>query len=55
MGGILEVYPDVNTFVRKGEIIAHVKNMFGNVIDEYFSPCTGMVKSRVSFFVYWAC
>lgn len=47
-GGLLEVYPDVNKLVRKGEIIARIKNMFGNVVDEYFSPCTGVVIGRSS-------
>lgn len=44
----MEVYPGVNKLVKKGEIIARVKNMFGNVIDEYFSPCTGVVIGRSS-------
>ncbi|GAA5797903.1 hypothetical protein HPULCUR_003299 [Helicostylum pulchrum] len=47
-GGLLEVYPDVNKFVRKGEIIARIKNMFGNVVEEYFSPCTGVIIGRSS-------
>ncbi|KAK4514544.1 uncharacterized protein ATC70_002142 [Mucor velutinosus] len=47
-GGLLEVYPSVNKLVQKGEIIARIKNMFGNVIDEYFSPCTGVVIGRSS-------
>ncbi|KAI8049337.1 hypothetical protein BDF21DRAFT_433175 [Thamnidium elegans] len=47
-GGLLEVYPDVNKLVRKGEIIARIKNMFGNVVEEYFSPCTGIIIGRSS-------
>ncbi|KAI9256865.1 hypothetical protein EDC94DRAFT_661567 [Helicostylum pulchrum] len=47
-GGLLEVYPDVNKLVRKGEIIARIKNMFGNVVEEYFSPCTGVIIGRSS-------
>ncbi|KAI9269413.1 hypothetical protein BY458DRAFT_533758 [Sporodiniella umbellata] len=47
-GGILEVYPGVNTLIRKGEIIARIKNMFGNIIEEYFAPCTGIVIGRSS-------
>ncbi|CEP19722.1 hypothetical protein [Parasitella parasitica] len=47
-GGLLEVYPGVNKLVKRGEIIARIKNMFGNVIDEYFSPCTGVVIGRSS-------
>ncbi|ORE10015.1 hypothetical protein BCV72DRAFT_200536 [Rhizopus microsporus var. microsporus] len=47
-GGILEVYPGVNRLIRKGEIIARIKNMFGNIIEEYFAPCTGIVIGRSS-------
>lgn len=42
------MYPGVNKLVKKGEIIARIKNMFGNVIDEHFSPCTGVVIGRSS-------
>lgn len=45
------MYPDVNKLVRKGEIIARIKNMFGNVVDEYFSPCTGVVSVRSSYYI----
>ncbi|KAG0179624.1 hypothetical protein DFQ28_002662 [Apophysomyces sp. BC1034] len=47
-GGVLEVYPGVNTIIRKGDIIARVKNMFGNVVDEYYAPCSGIVIGRSS-------
>ncbi|KAI8997349.1 hypothetical protein BDB01DRAFT_846011 [Pilobolus umbonatus] len=47
-GGLLEVYPGINHLVKKGEVIACIKNMFGNVIEEYFAPCTGMVIGRSS-------
>ncbi|KAL0081625.1 hypothetical protein F4703DRAFT_1868243 [Phycomyces blakesleeanus] len=47
-GGVLEVYPDVNTIIRKGDIIARVKSMFGNVIEEYDAPCAGVVIGRSS-------
>jgi predicted deacylase len=42
-GGVMEVYPVVNSFVRKGALVARIKNIFGTVIDEYFAPCDGMV------------
>ncbi|CAO3648914.1 unnamed protein product [Cunninghamella echinulata] len=48
IGGILEVYPGVNTIVRKGDLIARIKNMFGTSIDEYFAPCTSVVIGRSS-------
>jgi hypothetical protein len=42
-GGVLEVYPAVNTIVRKGDLIARIKNIFGNIVDEIFSPSRGLV------------
>ncbi|GAA5810600.1 hypothetical protein MFLAVUS_004023 [Mucor flavus] len=47
-GGVLEVYPGVNTIVKKGDIIARIKNIFGNVVDEYYAPCSGIVIGRSS-------
>ncbi|KAI8391234.1 uncharacterized protein BYT42DRAFT_556125 [Radiomyces spectabilis] len=47
-GGVLEVYPGVNTIIRKGDLIARIKNIFGNVVDEYFAPCGGIVIGRSS-------
>lgn len=38
----------MNTLIRKGEIIARIKNMFGNIIEEYFAPCTGIVIGKSS-------
>lgn len=42
-GGVLEVYPNVNTIVRKGDLIARIKNIFGNIVDEIFAPTSGVV------------
>ncbi|KAI7869211.1 hypothetical protein BDF14DRAFT_1785992 [Spinellus fusiger] len=47
-GGVLEVYPDVNTMIFKGDLIARIKNIFGNIVDEYFAPCGGIVIGRSS-------
>ncbi|KAI8086494.1 uncharacterized protein BX664DRAFT_335943 [Halteromyces radiatus] len=47
-GGILEVYPGVNSIIRKGDTIARVKNIFGNLVDTYFAPCSGIVIGRSS-------
>jgi len=46
-GGVLEVFPPVNTFVAAGILIAVIKNIFGNIVDEYFAPCEGMVNSSI--------
>ncbi|KAI8904441.1 hypothetical protein EDD86DRAFT_213477 [Gorgonomyces haynaldii] len=47
-GGVLEVYPQVNSIVRKGDLIARIKNIFGNIIQEIFSPNSGIVIGRSS-------
>jgi hypothetical protein len=48
-GGVLEVYPAVNTIVRKGDLIARIKNIFGNIVDEIFSPSHGVVCISICF------
>lgn len=47
-GGVLEVYVTVNSFVQKGMLVARIKDIFGNVQDESFAPCDGMVIGRSS-------
>ena len=42
-GGILKVYPDVKQIVKKGELIADVRTIFGKVIKQYISPEDGIV------------
>ncbi|KAJ3257573.1 hypothetical protein HK103_004482 [Boothiomyces macroporosus] len=47
-GGVLEVYPSVNTIVKKGDLIARIKNIFGNIIEEIYSTHTGVTIGRSS-------
>ncbi|TPX57396.1 hypothetical protein PhCBS80983_g03883 [Powellomyces hirtus] len=47
-GGVLEVYPSVNTVVRKGDLIARIKNIFGNIVDEVYAPGSGVTIGRSS-------
>ncbi|KAI8803150.1 hypothetical protein BJ742DRAFT_761789 [Cladochytrium replicatum] len=47
-GGVLEVYPAVNTVVRKGALIARIKNIFGNIVEEIFCPSHGVTIGRSS-------
>ncbi|KAJ3046720.1 hypothetical protein HK097_000601 [Rhizophlyctis rosea] len=47
-GGVLEVYPNVNTVVRKGALIARIKNIFGNVVDEIYAPSSGVAIGKSS-------
>jgi len=42
-GGILNVIPDVFTWVRKGEKIATIHSIFGQLIAEYEAPEDGIV------------
>ncbi|GJJ71436.1 uncharacterized protein EMPS_03786 [Entomortierella parvispora] len=45
-GGILNVLPDVNTWVRKGELIATLHNIFGMEEHRYFAPEDGIVVGK---------
>nr|KAJ3423084.1 hypothetical protein HK105_003317 [Polyrhizophydium stewartii] len=47
-GGVLEVYPQVNSIIRKGDLIARIKNIFGNIVDEIYSPSHGVTIGRSS-------
>lgn len=42
-GGLLQVFPDVLDRVERGEIVAHQRNIFGDVIRTYRSPEEGIV------------
>jgi len=42
-GGILEVKPEVTQLIKKGELIATVKNIFGELLYEYTAPEDGIV------------
>jgi len=45
-GGILTVYPKVTDMVKKGEVIASLRNIFGDLVKEYFAPDDGIVIGR---------
>ncbi|KAG0244144.1 hypothetical protein B0O80DRAFT_137665 [Mortierella sp. GBAus27b] len=45
-GGILNVLPDVNTWVRKGDVIATLHNIFGEEEHRYFAPEDGIVVGK---------
>ncbi len=42
-GGILTVHPGVTDHVEKGEVIASLRNIFGDLIQEYRAPEAGVV------------
>lgn len=43
MGGQLTVIPELATMVEKGQQIATLRNVFGEIIKEYFAPEDGIV------------
>lgn len=47
-GGFLEVLVDLNETVKQGQKIAIVRNGFGDIIKEYFSPEDGIVIGKSS-------
>lgn len=42
-GGILAVHPKVTHFVKKGEVVATMRNIFGDLVKEYHAPEDGIV------------
>ena len=45
-GGILDVLPAVTDRVEKGELIARVTNLYGDVVQEYRAPEAGIVVGK---------
>jgi predicted deacylase len=45
-GGILTLLPEIGTWVRHGEVVARVQNVFGDTVEEYASPADGIVVGR---------
>ncbi|MDP5168889.1 MAG: succinylglutamate desuccinylase/aspartoacylase family protein [Bacteroidia bacterium] len=45
-GGVLEVFPRITDRVEKGEKIAIVRNMFGDIKRTYYAPESGIVVGR---------
>ena len=42
-GGIMTVHPDVTELVKEGQVIATMRNVFGDVIREYKAPENGVI------------
>ncbi len=42
-GGLITVHPNVTDLVNKGDRIATLRNIFGDIIKEYEAPCDGIV------------
>ena len=47
-GGILSVLPDVTDPVEEGEVIAVLRNVWGDVVREYRAPVRGVVIGKSS-------
>ncbi len=43
VGGLISVHPNVTDLVKKGNLIATVRNIFGDIVKEYFAPENGIV------------
>lgn len=42
-GGIMTVRPQVTDMVKKGEVVATIRNIFGDILKEYHAPEDGVV------------
>ncbi len=42
-GGLLTVHPEVTEVIQKGQKVATLRNIFGDVLKEYFAPENGIV------------
>lgn len=42
-GGVLTVYPQLTDTVQKGDLIAVIRNVFGELLEEYFAPFDGII------------
>ena len=47
-GGILEVYPALTDMVKKGELIAKIVNLYGDLIEEVKSPVDAVVVAKAT-------
>ncbi len=45
-GGLLEVFPGVTDTVRRGEVVARLTNIYGDVLTEYRAPEDGVVVGK---------
>jgi len=48
LGGILVVPPPINTWVKKGEVYAIVRDIFGTVLKEYKAKRTSIVLGKAT-------
>jgi len=42
-GGLLTLHVDLRDLVKKGEVIASIRDIFGEKVKDYYAPCDGVV------------
>ena len=42
-GGILTILPEISTWVRQNEVVARIHNVFGDLVEEYLAPSSGII------------
>ena len=45
-GGVMHVRPDVNSWVRRGDLVAEIFSVFGVLVDRVLAPCDGVVVGK---------
>lgn len=45
-GGVLYVFPALCQWVRKGEVIAEIYDLYGDLVDRHFSPVDGIIVGK---------
>ena len=45
-GGVLEVFPPVGRIIKEGALIARIRSIYGDVVDEYRAPEDGIVVAK---------
>ena len=48
IGGILTVHPNVTELIKKGQVVATMRSIFGDVIKQYYAPEEGIVIGKSS-------
>jgi len=52
-GGVLEVFPEVNTILKQGDVVARIRNIFGNIVQQVTAPrdavCIGRSSNPVAY------
>jgi predicted deacylase len=46
VGGLLTIIVDLREKVKKGQLIASIRDVFGNKLKDYFAPCDGIIVGK---------